>query len=287
LSLDPLELLAEPDGLRSFSLPDELGRLYPGTIGFPDEWIYTNFVSTIDGVVSLQGIRDSNRLIADASEADRFVMALLRACADVVLIGAGTLRGSPQAVWTAESAYPKAAPAFAELRADLGLQEHPDLAIITSGKDFPLRHPIVDRDPIILTTSESGDRLRPLLPTARIIPVTDGDRVELPAAIDSLRWRGYGRILSEAGPHLFGSLLEEQLVDELFLTLSPLVAGRPSVAGTLLSMVEGVALLPETRVAWDLHGVRRHGEHLFLRYAATATQSPKRQTIVGESATNV
>lgn len=265
---DALELLSEPSGLRSFALPAELRGLYPGALGFPDEWVYANFVSTIDGVVALPGVAGSNRLIADASEADRLVMGLLRACADVVLIGAGTLRGSPRAVWTAEAAYPDAAPAFAELRADLGLQPHPDVAIITSGKDFPADHPILEREPIILTTATGAQRLGPLLPTAHVVSVTDGDRIDLPASIDALRGRGYGRILSESGPHLFGSLVAAQLVDEVFLTVSPLTAGRAPRTSTALSLIEGLAFLPESRVAWDLHGVRRHGSHLFLRYAA-------------------
>jgi riboflavin biosynthesis pyrimidine reductase len=268
LIADALELLSEPPGLRSFPLPAELRRLYPGALGFPDEWVYANFVSTLDGVVALPGVAGSNRLIADASEADRLVMGLLRACADVVLIGAGTLRGSPRAVWTAESAYPDAAPAFAELRAGLGLQEHPDIAIITSGTDLPSNHPILERQPIILTTADGAERLEPLLPTAQVVSVSAGNRVELPAAVDALRARGYGRILSESGPHLFGSLVAAQLVDELFLTVSPLVAGRAPGASAALSLIEGLALLPESRVAWELHGVRRHGSHLFLRYAA-------------------
>jgi riboflavin biosynthesis pyrimidine reductase len=85
--------------------------------------------------------------------------------------------------------------------------------------------------------------------------------------VAALRALGHGRILSEGGPHLFGSLLADGLLDELFLTLSPLVAGRSSKAGEDLSLVEDLALLPDRRVAFELHGIRRHGEHLFLRYA--------------------
>ena len=80
-------------------------------------------------------------------------------------------------------------------------------------------------------------------------------------AIAELRERGRRRILCEGGPTLFGSVLAAGLVDELFLTVSPLLAGRG------LSLVEGVELLPDLRVAGTLAGVRRHGAHLFLRYA--------------------
>src|SRR6185312_13454656 len=117
-------------------------------------WLFANFVSTLDGVVALPGVAGSNRLIADASEADRLVMGLLRACADVVLIGAGTLRGSPRAVWTAQAAYPDRAAAFLELRHELGLPDLPAVAIVTSGREFPADHPILERNPVVLTTED-------------------------------------------------------------------------------------------------------------------------------------
>ena len=92
-----------------------------------------------------------------------------------------------------------------------------------------------------------------------------GDRLlvrdDVVQAIAELRGRGRRRILCEGGPTLFGSALADRLVDELFLTVSPLLAGRG------LPLVEGVELLPGTRVAATLAGVRRHGAHLFLRYA--------------------
>jgi riboflavin biosynthesis pyrimidine reductase len=56
-------------------------------------------------------------------------------------------------------------------------------------------------------------------------------------------------------------------VDELFLTVSPLLAGRGDAAR--LSLVEGVELIPQTRVAGRLRSVRAHGSHLFLRYGLT------------------
>ena len=265
----PLELLSEPAGLPAFDLPDELRKLYPGTLGFPADWLFANFVATIDGVVSLPGVPGANRLIADASEADRFVMGLLRACADVVLIGSGTLKGSPRAVWTAEAAFPETAPSYLELRRVLGLPEQPAVAIVTSGAAFPVDHPILVRRPVVLTTEEGAARLQPSLPGAEVVSVSAGERVDLAAAVDALRVRGYGRILSEGGPHLFGSLLAAGLLDELFLTVSPVVAGRPALAGAVLSLVEGVALLPGQRVAPELRGIRRHGDHLFLRYAVS------------------
>jgi riboflavin biosynthesis pyrimidine reductase len=80
-----------------------------------------------------------------------------------------------------------------------------------------------------------------------------------------MRARGHRRILSEAGPTVLGSLLAADAVDELFLTLSPLVAGRAE-RERRLGLVEGQVVLPEMRIAGRLTSVRRHREHLFLRY---------------------
>ena len=215
--MTPLELLYESADLPAFALPQELAALYPGTFGLPENALYVNFVESIDGVVALSGVPRSNRVIADDSEADVFVMALLRACADAVLVGSGTVRAHPNNKWTAEAAFPARASDFTEIRAQLGMRPQPEI-VVPSRRD------------------------------------------DLASVIADLRERGFRRILCEGGPTLFGALLADRLVDEVFLTLSPLLAGRG------LSLVEGVDLLPDTRVAGTLAGVRRHGSHLFLRY---------------------
>jgi len=195
--------------------------------------VYANFVETIDGVVALPGVPRSNRLIADESEADLFVLGLLRACANAVVIGAGTLRASPANRWTAEASFPSLACEFAELRRSLGMRERPDVVVLT-------------RTGAVASPEAIADRLLV--------------RTELVAAVEELRERGCGRILCEGGPTLLGSLLSVDLVDELFLTVSPLLAGSG------LSLVEGAELLPHRRRAAPLAGVRRDGDHLFLRY---------------------
>ena len=232
--MEPLELLHEPPGLESFPLPDALAALYPGSFGLPRECVYANFVETLDGVVALPGVPRSNRLIADSSDADLFVMALLRACADAIVVGSKTLLASPKNRWTAEAAFPACAGAFAELRAALGLEEEPDVVVLTRGRDV-----------------EAAPELRERLSV----------RPDAAEALAELRERGRRRVLCEGGPTLFGRLVAAGLVDELFLTLSPVLAGDG------LSLVEGEMLLPQRRVAASLAGVRRHGEHLFLRYA--------------------
>jgi riboflavin biosynthesis pyrimidine reductase len=192
-----------------------------------------NFVETLDGVVALPDVPRSNRIISDESEADLFVMALLRACADAVVVGSHTLLASPKNRWTAEAAYPAAAERLTELRRSLGLDGDPEVVVVSRTRQ--------------LESEALGGRLE--------------TRSSLADAIAELRDRGARRILCEGGPTLFGSLLVDDLVDELFVTVSPVLAGRG------LSLVEGVELLPGRRVGGTLAGVRRHGSHLFLRYS--------------------
>jgi riboflavin biosynthesis pyrimidine reductase len=260
----PLELLAEQDGLPAFELPEALARLYPGTLGFPAERLYANFVSSLDGVVSLPEVEASNRLLADESSEDHLVMALLRACADVVLVGSGTLRASPRARWLPESAFPDGQAALAELRRRLGLAPEPALAAVTSGLELPLPLAELPREPIVLTTRRGAETAAAEAGDA--VPLPGDLFVDVRAAIEELRARGFRRILCEGGPTLFGSLLAAGLVDELFLTLSPVLAGRQA-GRQALALVEEAALLPGRRLSGSLAGVRRSGGHLFLRYA--------------------
>ena len=257
-----LELLWEQDGLPRRQLPDELRALYAGELGFKGQSVYANFVETLDGVVAVPGLDGSNAIIADESEDDKFVMGLLRAFADVVLIGARTLRASPKGRWRPEGVYPAAEGAFAELRARLGKSEHPAVAVVTTGASLDPTHPVLG-DALVLTTERGAARLAGVVPN--MVAVNDGDLVDLRAALELLRDRGHSLVLAEAGPSTFGELVAQGLVDELFLTVSPVLAGR-SAPGRRLGLVEGVELLPGARVSTRLLSLRRSQEHLFLRY---------------------
>jgi riboflavin biosynthesis pyrimidine reductase len=172
-----------------------------------------------------------------------------------VLIGAGTLLASPRGMWRPSGVYPKAADAFAELG-------EPAVAVVSTGASLDPNHPVLQRA-VLLTTARGAEELAGVLPD--VVAVNDGDWVDLRAAVAVLRGRGHERILSEAGPHVFGSLLADALVDELFLTVSPLLAGR-IVDARRFALVEGVELIPQVRRGGRLVSVRRSDDHLFLRY---------------------
>jgi len=263
--IQPFTVLTEDDDLPTWDVPAEIERLY-GQLGLADECVVANFVQSLDGVVAIPGVPRSHAVVSDESEADRFVLALLRSCADVVLVGTGTLAASPTGTWRVDKAYPEAADAFAELRAARGLREQPLVAIATSGISFVPSHPALEAGAIVLTTETAAAGITETVPEAtEVIAVDDGASVDLRAAVGALRERGHGVIVSEAGPTLFGQLVAAELVDELFLTVSPVLAGHALDAR--LGLVEGVELLPERRVAGRLRSARTNGSHLFLRYA--------------------
>ena len=128
------EVLLDPSGqadgaLRGRGMPEELQGRYGGTLLVPlrtdRPTVIANFVSTIDGIVALgPGQLSGGGLISGFHEPDRFVMGLLRALADVIVVGAGTLRGSSGHGWTAERVHPESAPAVAAWRPGLTTTSH-------------------------------------------------------------------------------------------------------------------------------------------------------------------
>jgi riboflavin biosynthesis pyrimidine reductase len=269
-AIEPLERLYEVDALPRTTLPAELARLHDGDLGLAEECLYANFVTTVDGVVSIPGMRGSNAFIAGDSDADRFLMGLLRAFADAVLIGAGVLRASPRGTWRAGEIYPPAASAYAELRSELGIAAAPEVAVLTGRGSIDPAHPLFAAGALVLTSDAGAARLSGQLPDAtKVLILGDSPTLDPRSVVATLRERGHGRVLCEAGPHTFGELLAADLVDEVFLTRSPLLVGDAG-AGTRLRLVEESDLLPDGRPARML-SVRRHGSHLFQRYALEPT----------------
>ena len=262
----PLELLYEASGLPSFDLPEELRERYGGSLGFDEPRLVANFVSSVDGVVAAPPIIQSSKLISGRNDSDRFVMGLLRACADAIVIGSGTLQGSPRSLWTPDGPYPATAEAFADLRRRRRRAPVPALVVLTGTGLIDPGHPALERGALVLTTDGGAQHLEGRLPErSEVVSVGAGSAVDLGAALALLRARGYRLILSEAGPHVFGGLLSAGLVDELFLTVSPILAGR-SHGTARLGLVEGQDLLARGAAAGRLLSVRRDGAFLFLRY---------------------
>jgi riboflavin biosynthesis pyrimidine reductase len=263
--LEPLVVLREHQSASPLPLTKEIRALYGGGLDLPQVCLVTNFVATIDSVVAIPGVEHSNRMISDGSEADRFVMGILRACASAVVVGSGTMHSAPRTLWTAEQAFPPLASEYAALRRALGRSERPVVAVVTASGSLDPAHPALEEGALVLTTEGGAATLGGTLPAAaEVVALPGGDRVDLRAAIDLLRARGHGTILSEGGPGLFGSMVADGLVNELFLTVSPLLAGRG--ADERRSLVEGAEVLPGRHARTQLLTARVHRDHLFLRY---------------------
>jgi riboflavin biosynthesis pyrimidine reductase len=243
-------------------------------LGFGEPVVYSNFVASIDGVVSLGGSSTSaGSVISGRYPADRLLMAMLRACASAVLLGAGTLRATPGHRWTPSHVFPDFADRFASLRKSLGLQPEPRLVLLTRSGRVDGSHPALVAGATIVTTPARAKALRPHLPpTCDVIELPGAHGIDMKRVIDELRSHGHRVLLTEGGPHVMGELIQHGLLDEAFLTISPLVAGRDG--DDRLGMVAGVELLPRSS-DWDrLLSLRRHGDYLFLRYGLRKSARP-------------
>jgi riboflavin biosynthesis pyrimidine reductase len=270
-----------------------------GHLGFPvpppgRPWIYTNFVQSLDGITTLLGQHASGGEISQSCE-DRWLMDLLRTHADGLLMGMNTLReeqrqrgpGSRGIVFRIVD------PTLQELRRRLGKARERNI-FVTSAADLDLsRHKVFDGDvvdAVVLTSPAGGERLRAQgsHPHVAIIGAGEKDRFDLPKAISRLREElGVQHLLCEGGPTLYGSLARADLVDEKFLTISPVEVGqvvppeqerlpaeqkipvlmRPTVFG-------GVGHTREHMTRWNWMSCRKAGDHQFNRYRRNGGESP-------------
>jgi riboflavin biosynthesis pyrimidine reductase len=234
-------------------------------LAIPEGSVYANFVSSIDGIVALEGGRaPSGGIISGRNEADRFVMGLLRAFADAVLVGAGTVRAEGgKALWTPDYIFPAAAEAFAGLRRALKREKSPRLVVVCASGDLNPSERALEVGALVLTTAASAQRLGATLPKAsEVRAISDTDPIDVDEIFKALRADGYRTILSEGGPQLFGQLVSKDRVDELFLTVSPVLEGQ---SGQTFGLIRGVEF-GRTPKRSRLRSVRRHESHLFLRY---------------------
>jgi riboflavin biosynthesis pyrimidine reductase len=262
--IQPFDILFEAD-LPAYKLPADLQHLY-GRLGFSTPVVYSNFVSSVDGVVTLGSKPSAGSIISGKYAADRFLMGLLRACADAVVIGAGTLRATPGHLWTPAHVYPSLATEFTALRSSLGRSPEPALVLLTASGKIDFSHPALVRGAMVVTTTAGAEKIRDRLPPkSEVIAMGKGKTLDLGKTIGELRSRGLQVLLTEGGPHVLGQLIEGDLLDEAFLTIAPVAAGRGDERR--LGMVEGIELLPDAGAWGRLLSARRHGDYLFLRYA--------------------
>jgi riboflavin biosynthesis pyrimidine reductase len=266
------------------ALPQVLRELYDGDLHFRTAaerpFVIGNFVSTLDGVVSYEIKGQAGGSTISASDpADRFIMGLLRASADAVIVGAQTLHDvSPKSLWIPEYTYPDAKHLYAEYRLNVLHQSQYPLLVIVSGSGRLELERAIFRTPgirtIVITTSAGKDELSrrgaTTLSSVGIHALNSSGGSIAPQSILRLLSLQFGirMLLHEGGPTLFGQFLEAEAVDELFLTLSPQIAGRNGEA-IRPGLVGGVQFVPDSAPWFQLLSVKQKAEHLYLRYRRT------------------
>jgi riboflavin biosynthesis pyrimidine reductase len=272
----PLESLFDAQQGRELPLPPELAALY-GQLRFPVQpdrpYVFANFVTSLDGVTSLEAPgRAGGGDISGNNTHDRMVMGILRAVADTIIVGAGTLRKSPRHIWTAEHIYPPFASLYRQLRYNLGKPEPSLNVIVTREGNVNLNERLFQSGevPVLLITTAQGEqRLRQrAIPSSTQIIALEQSRGELSArAILAVvqQVRPGDLILTEGGPQLIASFFAERCLDELFLTLASQVAGRDTSIKRP-GLVEGKLFAPDFPLWGTLVSVKRETNILFLRY---------------------
>jgi riboflavin biosynthesis pyrimidine reductase len=162
ITLAPLKTLFETRRDKVLPLPPKLSRLY-GCLRMPlprsHPHVFSNFATTLDGVVSLnvKG-HASGADISGFSAQDRMVMGLLRAIADVVIIGSGTLRADRRHVWTAGAICPELADDYLRLSGALGKRGAPLNVIVSGSGEVDLRLPVFasGKVPVLIVTTTVG-----------------------------------------------------------------------------------------------------------------------------------
>jgi riboflavin biosynthesis pyrimidine reductase len=200
-----LRLWPDPDGI---PLSDEdLIRSY---LVQQPQWLRVNFAESLDGAAELDGFSAGL-----SGPEDKRVFGILRTLCDALVVGAGTVRDERYRAL-------RLSPERREWRLAHGLVEYPTLVVVSRSLDLdPTQLAFADApvQPIVLTPT---NKTHPIETVAEILPYEDDDLAD---GIAKLRARGYGRILSEGGPTILGALTATDLVDELCLTLAPLLAG--------------------------------------------------------------
>ena len=252
-------------------LPDRVESLDDGGIdaayAWPSQsWVRANMVSTVDG--GAQSEAGTSRGIS--SDADRRLFSALRGSADVVLVGAQTVRAEGYG-----PARPKTA--YDDDRAARGQLPAPVIAVVSRSLDLPLDSPLfaVRRavsggdvaPPIVITTSGADPARREAIPSdIDVLAYGVGD-VDLGAAIADLRERGFSRIHCEGGPHLLGDLIGAGLLDELCLTISPMLVG--STPGDIVGRITAPSSRAHQYVDLTLGHLLEEDGSLFARYLVT------------------
>lgn len=237
-----------PDPELDVDPADAYGRLPPVAANRPA--VRLNMIESVDGAAAVNG-----RTVGLGGTADHTVAAILRSLADVILVGAGTVR---------TEAYGPAVPddTGTARRAALGLVGAAVIAVLTRSCRLDWQSPFftqAEQRPIVLTTANANPTDRDRAQAVADVVIAGEAAVDLAVALRVLAGRGVRNVLAEGGPRVSAQLAAGDLLDELCLTLAPKL-----VAGPAFRILNGPVLDPPA--ALDLDHVLESDGYLFLRY---------------------
>jgi riboflavin biosynthesis pyrimidine reductase len=267
-------LFAEPadDGV---SLPEPWQRIYGSDWRIPSReagpHVFVNFATSRDGRISFsEPGHAGGGDVTDFNPPDQWLMGLIRARADAVVIGDTTLRAEPRWLGAPEFMFPADADAFTTLRRYEKRSASALHVILTLRGDLPGDAAIFERGGLhvlVVTTTRGRDRARELvsLPADIDVLALGDDQVD-PRTLIRVLHDDYGAssILCEGGSRVYGSLLAAGQVNEEFLTLCPIVIGSSPDRAARPSLIEGVAFSPGATPRTKLISLRRVGDYLYL-----------------------
>jgi riboflavin biosynthesis pyrimidine reductase len=225
-----------------------------------------SLISSVNGRSTLDG-----RTWPMGSQVDRAIFRGLRGICDAIMVGTGTLRAE-------KYGRPGRKRTLRESRAERGLAEEPKVLVVSRSLDLPTRIPLF-RDPdteILLYTWSDA----PVPSVGAQMQVTRLDPADqsLAAVLRSARAEhGVRSVVCEGGPRIFGALLDEDLVDELFLTIAPVYAGdaeMPLTSGGHRAQATPMSLV----------NVLSHEANLFLRYQRAVVRAGTEAVSTGPDA---
>lgn len=201
---------------------DALARCYAYPRQLDGPWVRANFVTSVDGAFTVDGV--SGGL---GTPADHRVFAVLRELAEVIVIGAGTVRAENYG-----GAHPDPERRRRHFQHGIGGSVDgapPPIAVVTASANLdPAAKFFTDAEtaPLIVTTAQApADRVAALADAGARVVVAGEVAITAQALLRALTDQGWHRVLCEGGPHLFGQLAEAGLVDELCLTTAPVLVG--------------------------------------------------------------